>query len=304
MSCNNEDKKERNNANIYKNYVKKAQVKKDDEFITNPLHVKRVFEFYLADVDFSGKSIYCFCDSDESEFVKYLKANKLRLNYSELYYTSDDYNTHEDLFEKADYIITNPPFSKIVKEIIPKLKKYNKKYFLFGSNYNIQTYYKYLQDDPDFRIINRKNAPWSSIDELNKTNYETIFNVGKENQKFIHTVYFTNIKEARENEVKKPIYPFVKKFEDIPHNYMWINTLDGEKITALLIDKMRDVPCDYDDYLAVPSSIFYSYNARYFNIFCNKSYENSWKLSSDNYSDGKSRFIRVFCKIKPEYLNK
>lgn len=300
MSC--DDKKERNNANIYCNYVKKAAAKKDDEFITNPLHVKRVFEFYLADVNFSGKSIYCFCDSDESEFVKYLKANKLRLNYSELYYTSDDYNTHEDLFEKADYIITNPPFSKIVKEIIPKLKKYNKKYFLFGSNYNVQAYFKHLQEDPDFKIIDRKNDPWSS--HKNTDNHEVTFNIGTENEKYIHIVYITNIKEARENEVKKPIYPFVKKFEDIPHNYMWINNLDGEKITALLVDKIRDIPCDYDDYLAVPNSVYYSHNARYFNIFCNKSYECRWKLSSDNYTDGKNRFIRVFCKIKPEYLKK
>ena len=296
MNCDNED--------INCNYVKKAKDKKDDEFITNPLHVKRVFEFYLADVDFSGKSIYCFCDSDESEFVKYLKANKSRLNYSELYYTSDDYNTHEDLFEKADYIITNPPFSKIVKEIIPKLKKYNKKYFLFGSNYNIPSYYTYLQDDPDFRIIDSNCKPCSSLIGLNDGNIEKKFNVGTENEKSIHTVYFTNIKEARENEVKNLIYPFVNKFEDIPHNYMWINKLDGEKITALLIDKMRDIPGDYDDYLAVPTSIYFSYNARYFNIFCNKSYENRWKISSDNYSDGKRRFIRVFCKIKPEYLNK
>ena len=76
----------------------------DDEFYTRAVDIEKFLQYW----DLSDKIVYCPCDSDKSEFVKYFKKNG---KCKELIYTSDDFRTHEDLFEKADIIITNPPFS-------------------------------------------------------------------------------------------------------------------------------------------------------------------------------------------------
>lgn len=55
------------------------------------------------------KIVYSPCDSEKSAFVKWFKAHPAACK--EFIYTSDDFHNHADLFEKADVIVTNPPFS-------------------------------------------------------------------------------------------------------------------------------------------------------------------------------------------------
>lgn len=123
----------------------KQQYKNDipinnDEFYTTKEQVEETFR-RIDKKSFENKIIYSFCDDEKSEWVKYIKANKNELKYKEYIYTSDDYNNHIDLFERADIVITNPPFSKIIKEIIPILKKTKCKYLLFGSSIHLDTYF-------------------------------------------------------------------------------------------------------------------------------------------------------------------
>ena len=104
--------------------------------------VQRVFEVYLSSYDFKDKIIYCPCDSSASNFVIYLLAHKSDLQYKELIYTWDDYNGHVALFNKADIIITNPPFSKLIREFLPLLNYYQKEFFIFGCGACLDGYYK------------------------------------------------------------------------------------------------------------------------------------------------------------------
>ena len=98
-----------NNVNL-----NRARAARNDEYYTPMKTVQRVFEVYLSSYDFKDKIIYCPCDSSASNFVIYLLAHKSDLQYKELIYTWDDYNGHVALFNKADIIITNPPFSKLI----------------------------------------------------------------------------------------------------------------------------------------------------------------------------------------------
>lgn len=85
-----------------------------DECYTRIEDVEKCLSLY----DLSDKVVYCPCDSEDSSFVKYFKETN---NCKELIYTSDDMFTHEDLFRKADVIVTNPPFSlgtKMFDELI------------------------------------------------------------------------------------------------------------------------------------------------------------------------------------------
>ena len=109
------------------------QKNKYDEYYTQRNEVEDIFEKVIEYDFLKDKIIYCPCDGDESEFVKYLKEKKDVIKYKQLIYTSDDFNTHVDLIEYADLVITNPPFSKIRKEYFPLMLKHAKYFFFFHS---------------------------------------------------------------------------------------------------------------------------------------------------------------------------
>ena len=73
-----------------KRSIRDRQVNINDEWYTTKEHVEFIFNNYLGNEDFTDKIIYCPADSDESEFVKYLKANKLMLKYKKWRGGQDD----------------------------------------------------------------------------------------------------------------------------------------------------------------------------------------------------------------------
>lgn len=103
-----------------------------DEYYTR----REDIEKFLPHWDLSSKIVYCPCDSEESEFVKYFKQNG---KCKKLIYTSDDFRTHEDLFGAADVIVTNPPFSLKV-EFLNMIRKYKKDYIIILHNISPQIF--------------------------------------------------------------------------------------------------------------------------------------------------------------------
>lgn len=59
----------------------------------------------LSTLNLNGLKVYCPCDGEESQFVRWLKEHNIEYRN-----TADNYWLHEDLYEWADIIITNPPF--------------------------------------------------------------------------------------------------------------------------------------------------------------------------------------------------
>lgn len=125
-----------------------AQKAKEDEYYTIYEQFEILLKEYLLH-QLKDKIIYCPCDSDWSNIVKVLKDYKNILQYKELIYTSDDFRTHDDLFEKCDIIITNPPFS-LAAEWYNMLFKHNCKFFVYG--YMTNVFQNYLAD----KIISNK----------------------------------------------------------------------------------------------------------------------------------------------------
>ncbi len=104
-----------NNSNLIK-----AIKNKKDEYYTRYEDVEKHVNVFKKEI-YKNKIIYCPFSSEKSNFVKYFKDHKEDLQYKELWYTWDDYKNHEDLFDKADLIIDNPPFSIFISEILPFL---------------------------------------------------------------------------------------------------------------------------------------------------------------------------------------
>ena len=103
------------------NRIKKlhlARKRKDNEWYTPIETVEWIFSLIPEGV-LKNKKIYCPCDSDKSEFVKFLlkEENQKKFGYDSVNFTSDQWQTHDDLFEECDFVITNPPFTGIKKFI-------------------------------------------------------------------------------------------------------------------------------------------------------------------------------------------
>lgn len=250
----------------------RAQKVKNDEFYTPLETVRIIFEQYLKNYDFSDKIIYCPCDSEKSNFVIYLKEKRNCLKYKELIYTSDDFNTHRDLFEKADLIITNPPFSLLIKQFLPLLKEIKKDFFIFGNNCAIFHYYNVYSNIlfyyPDYRTLeNRFIQPDGSI-------------------KSIPDTYLTNI----ELNTKRKLGSLNKSAEI--SNVYEIGT--GYRV----YDSITEIPYT-SEVILVPITVFFQHYRYMFDIIDSKVESHK---EFRGYSDGKKRYTRIAVCIKSEYL--
>ena len=246
-------------------------VRRYDEYYTRYEHVKNIFERYIPIEELKDKIIYCPCDSDESNFVIYLKEHKDDIQYKELIYTSDDYNNHLDLFEKCDIIITNPPFSKIVKEFIPILNKVNKKFFILGSQITLFSYALRLKIDVKFvKVTYNDYFDFIMPEDSNLPNYPLY-------------IYISNMNIN--NYYKDP--KFDKEEKNMVHV---IRKSDGKKFKHY--SRINNIPLDEYDEIYVPVTVLLEHNKKYFDII---------KLGDAGeytYEDGKCRYKRIIVKRK------
>ena len=156
------------NGNLHK-----AKSAKNDEFYTQLKDIEKELVHYKE--HFKDKVVYCNCDSEESNFVKYFLLNfkhlglkkliasgfsfdgngtKLEFNgyrENENIYNAEDVHTESlvgdgdfrseeciALLEESDIVVTNPPFS-LFQEYVEQLMEYDKKFLIIG-NMNAITY--------------------------------------------------------------------------------------------------------------------------------------------------------------------
>lgn len=252
--------------NTHLNRAKKAAY---DEYYTTKEHVEYIFNKYIPKDCLKGKIVYSFCDSEQSEFVKYIKSHKEELQYKEYIYTWDDYNNHYDLFEKCDIIITNPPFSKLIKEIIPILNRCKKEFFILCSWSSVHNYYRIFEGN--VRFIRP---------ELRKAGKMYVC-ADKNIKPDICTLYITNIKEV-------PDYYKSPKFNG-KGDYVLCKIDDTEVVRNY--DKINDVPLDYYEPVLVPLTVLFEHNRKYFDML-----EKQPKRCE--YFDNRERYVRFLAQRK------
>jgi len=118
------------NSNLHK-----AKREANNEFYTQLKDIENELQHYKK--HFKGKVVYCNCDTDKSNFTKYFTDNFTQLGLKELITTSlddgIDFRSKEsiELLERADIVVTNPPFS-LFREYIAQLMEYDKKFLVVG----------------------------------------------------------------------------------------------------------------------------------------------------------------------------
>lgn len=242
-----------------------------DEYYTTKEEVEYIFTQIIDNKQLENKIIYCPCDGDESEFTKWIEEHKDEYKLKEFLNTSDDFNKHLDIFENADIVITNPPFSKIYTQLLPIIKQTNCKFFLFGSQMSIYNYIKFC-----CTFIRRPRIKFNTPFVNKKTNDYYVEVDG--------TIYMTNL--IVNKPIKKQRNFLNKSYKDI--------TVIGDGY--LVIDKSIEFPYDYDKPVLVPLSF---YDTNYFNQFTISLPENLKRIS---YNDKKSRYVRILAQRKPEYI--
>lgn len=256
------------NANLHK-----AKDAKNDEFYTQLTDVAKELMHYKA--HFKDKIVLCNCDDPTwSAFWKYFHLNFAELGLKKLIsthydreeatykmeYTGGDDNDIEvgvktplegngdfrnkeclDLLDECDIVVTNPPFS-LFREYVAMLMEHEKKFLIIG-NKNAITY-------KEFFPLLKDNKVW-----IGGTNVKEFLQPDGSIKKFGNIGWFTNLDVAKRHE-KLILW---KKYT--PEEYPKYDNYD-----AINVDKVSEIPCNYDGVMGVPITFLDSYNPEQFEI--------------------------------------
>lgn len=253
--------------------LRKARSTKNDEFYTQLSDIEKELVFY--EKHFENKIIYCNCDDPEwSAFWEYFHLNFTKLGLKKLISThynrekatykmeytggdddniktgiktplqgNGDFRSQEclNILEECDIIVTNEPFS-LFREYITLLMKYKKKFLIVG-NKNAIAYKEF------FPLLKNNKI------RMGYTNIKEFLQPDGSIKKFGNIGWFTNldiIKHHKEMILTKHYSP-----EEYPKydNYDAIN-----------VDKLADIPCDYNGVMGVPLTFLDAFNPNQFTI--------------------------------------
>lgn len=297
------------NSNLHK-----AKDAKNDEFYTQFTDVAKELMHYKS--HFRDKIVLCNCDDPTwSAFWKYFHLNFAELGLKKLIsthydreeatykmeYTGGDDNDIEagvktllegngdfrnkeclDLLDECDIVVTNPPFS-LFREYVAVLMEYEKKFLIIG-NKNAITY-------KEFFPLLKDDEVW-----IGCTNVKEFLQPDGSIKKFGNIGWFTNLDVAKRHE-KLILW---KKYT--PEEYPTYDNYD-----AINVDKVSEIPCDYDGVMGVPITFMDKYNPIDFEIigadeaegtgFSNGLYIQGSRYKQC-YANGKRIYKRIFIRKK------
>lgn len=164
-----------------------------------------------------------------------------------------------ELLKQADIVVTNPPFS-LFREYVAQLIEYDKKFLIIG-NVNAITYKEIFPLVKDNKIwlgasIHSGDREFGIPDNYPLT--AAGYRVDAEGKKYIRVKgvrWFTNLDYTKRHE-DLILY---KKYN--PEEYPKYDNYD-----AINVDKVADIPCDYEGVMGVPITFLDKYNPEQFEI--------------------------------------
>ena len=298
--------------------LKNANKAKNDEFYTQLSDIEK--ELWHYKTHFKWKTIFCNCDDpEESNFFKYFALNFNHLWLKKLIAThyetqkpsykleiinwldlNDDWkidlkDTNKinlkqnwdfrsfeciEILKESDIIVTNPPFS-LFREYVAQIMKYDKKFIILW-NMNAITYKEV------FKLI-KENKIWTwywfNLSLVFKSPYE---NKLESNLKFCEQKWY-----FWKNYIKTPAINWFtnleiqKRHEDLIL-YKTYNKNDYpnyQNFNAINVDKIKEIPKDYDWYIWVPITFLDKYNPDQFEIIA------LWIVGSIDFTSNKKMEI-------------
>ena len=163
-----------------------------------------------------------------------------------------------ELLKEADIVVTNPPFS-LFREYVAQLVEYDKKFIIIGSK-NAITYKEVFSLIKENKVwlgneFSNGNAYFSIPEHYSREWANGVYNPTTGLVKFRNVGWFTNLDLSKRHE-NLTLYKHYTP-EEYPHydNYDAIN-----------VDKVAEIPCDYDGAMGVPITFLDKYNPDQFEI--------------------------------------
>jgi hypothetical protein len=183
-----------------------------------------------------------------------------------------------ELLKQADIVVTNPPFS-LFREYIGMLIKYEKKFLIIGSQNNVtykeifpllmenKVWLGYKSGDMAFKVPDdyepRETRYWQDKD-------------GKKWRSLGNICWFTNLDHNKRHEEIDLICHYSTEEYPTFDNYNAIN-----------VNRVDDIPCDYDGAMGVPITFLDKYSPDQFDI-----------LDANNFRRSASTPVKPHCLIK------
>ena len=274
--------------------LNKANKTKEDEFYTQLSDIEKELRHYRS--HFKDKIVFLNCDDPEtSNFWKYFQLNFYALGLKKLISThyeeqkpsykleivaadlekdgqftipdyvktpleqNGDFRSQEciEILKEADIVVTNPPFS-LFREYVAQLIEYEKKFLIIGSQNNItykeifpllknnKIWLGYHSGDMSFRVPDyyepRATRYW--VDE-NGNKWRSMGNI----------TWYTNL------DIKKRHKEMILYKTYNPDEYQKYDNYD-----AINVDKVSEIPIDYNGVMGVPITFMDKYNPEQFKI--------------------------------------
>ena len=189
--------------------------------------------------------------------VQYLIQNDK--NVLSLLKENGDFRSKEciELLKEADIVVTNHPFS-LFREYITLLVKYEKQFLVLG-NQNAVTYKEIFKLLKDNRIwLGYKNGDMSfrvpDYYEPRETRYWKDEN-GQKWRSMGNICWFTNLDILKRHETL-----------DLYKHYTAEEYPKYDNYDAINVNKVSDIPCDYNEVMGVPITFLNVYNPEQFEI--------------------------------------
>ncbi|MCT8761781.1 adenine-specific methyltransferase EcoRI family protein [Glaesserella parasuis] len=285
----------------------RANREKNDEFYTRLVDIENELRHYTQ--HFKDKIIFCNCDDpEESNFFRYFALNFEHLGIKKLIATHFDANepTYKleidreldlntdgkidfqdiqriplqqngdfrspeciEILKQSDIVVTNPPFS-LFREYVAQLMEYEKKFVIVG-NQNAITYKE------TFKLI-KENKIW-----LGNKSGDMAFRVpdyyeekatrywqdetGQKWRSLGNICWFTNLDHAKRHE-ELLLYKAYSE-EEYPKY---------DNYDAIEVNKVKDIPFDYQGAMGVPITFMDKYNPDQFEILSANDFRISNKI--------------------------
>lgn len=281
-----------------------ARAAKQDEFYTRRQDIENELAHYSS--HFLDKVVYCNCDDPvTSEFWQFFIRNFMAWGIKKLIATHYETNEQNysyklemeadkngqfsmynepkrmpilcngdfrsaaciEILKEADIVVTNPPFS-LFREYVAQLIEYDKRFIIIGPPSGV----KYKETFPYIR----DNKIWLGYKSMSADMYfrvpddykDWLLNNKRERSGYViidgevmgrtQAIWFTNL-----DIPKRHVYL------DLRGNYYYGNENKYPRYTnfnGIDVNRIEDIPCDYDGCMGVPISYMERYNPDQFEI--------------------------------------
>ena len=306
--------------------LKRAFALKQDEFYTQMPEIEKEMKHYTK--YFKDKTIYCNCDDPRlSEFSKFFQREFKNLGLKRLIVTcyktggmaglmfdSDsgkdivslkgdgDFASDEcqAILEKADIIVTNPPFSKF-RNYVDMLMEHSKDFILMGNQMAVNYKSIHLFIKHDIIRLGVNYGRWDFKVPPTHEGGRVACKIDETGQKWVNVGTLNWFTTLRHDSPPPPL-ECVMRYS--PEKYPKFDIFD-----AINVDKHKEIPADYAGWMGVPITIIQKFNRDQFEMgehdhSIRKRHRSETKEILDYKTNGgmrvnyKEKFVRIMIKHK------